>query len=99
MAHQDRYEASDMAGMGKRVARAMARRAASGDVYALSAIVERQEALEVALVEGARGAHSFGYSWAEIAQEIGVTRQAAWERFGKRKGEEDGQPVGNAVRD
>lgn len=51
------------------------------------------------LVEGARGAHSFGYSWAEIAQEIGVTRQAAWERFSKRKGEEDGQPVGNATRD
>ena len=37
-----------------------------------------------------RWAREDGASWEEIAKELGVTRQAAWERYGK--GVEDPHP-------
>ena len=33
------------------------------------------------LVAAARAAHAEGHSWREIGSTLGVTRQAAWERF------------------
>jgi hypothetical protein len=70
-----------MAAFLRRMARAMARRAADGDLEALSAMAEARAALDAATVEAARGAHSWGYSWTEIGRELGITRQAARQRF------------------
>lgn len=44
----------------------------------LAAAAERLLALEVEL------SRSFGVTWAEIADSLGVSRQAAWERFSKQ---------------
>ena len=40
-------------------------------------------AAEKALREQVRLARQAGHSWAEIGGTLGVTKQAAWERFGK----------------
>jgi hypothetical protein len=40
-------------------------------------------AVEKALREEVRLARQAGHSWAEIGRILGVTKQAAWERFGK----------------
>jgi AcrR family transcriptional regulator len=37
-----------------------------------------------------------GYSYSDIAGELGITRQAAWKRFG-RKPEVDAGPAGSGV--
>jgi hypothetical protein len=44
----------------------------------LNAAAERLLALEVEL------ARSFGVTWEDIAEALGVTRQAAWDRFAKQ---------------
>jgi hypothetical protein len=42
-------------------------------------------AVDKALREEVRLARQAGHSWAEIGGILGVTKQAAWERFGKGK--------------
>jgi hypothetical protein len=48
-------------------------------VCEFSAQAERLLALEIDL------ARSFGVTWEEVASALGVSRQAAWERFGNRE--------------
>jgi hypothetical protein len=40
-------------------------------------------AVDKALREQVRLARQAGHSWTEIGRALGVTKQAAWERFGK----------------
>lgn len=77
------YECPDMAAMMKRVARGLVKRAGEGDREALSALADVERAVGDAIVQAARAAHygPFGYTWSEIADELGVTRQAAHKRF------------------
>lgn len=84
MARKRTYEAPDMAAFMKRTAKAMARRAAEGDLEALAAMREVQVALTEALAAGAAGAHEFGYSWTEVGREMGISRQAARQQFGQK---------------
>ena len=44
-------------------------------VRSLRVLAERLEALQV------ENARALGWSWQEIADRLGVSRQAAWERF------------------
>jgi hypothetical protein len=66
--------------------RALVRRAADGDLDALAALVESRDALDAAIGDAARALHydfHQPYSWTEIGREVGITRQAAQQRFGK----------------
>lgn len=81
MAEQRRYECPDMAAFLKRTFRAMTRRAAEGDLEALSALEGSRVELTYQLGESARALHAFGYSWTEIGRELGISRQAARQRF------------------
>jgi hypothetical protein len=71
------------AAYGRRIIRAFARRTAEGDLDALVGLLELQREVEAAIVTAGKGAHEFGYSWAEIAQATGTSRQAAAMRYGK----------------
>lgn len=75
------YEAPDMAGFLRRIAKALVRRAAEGDLETLSAIRQVQADLDAALEQAAAAAHDAGYSWTEIGRELGISRQAARQRF------------------
>lgn len=70
-----------MAGFLRRVSKALVRRAAEGDLETLSAIRQVQEDMDAALESAAQAAHAAGYSWTEIARELGISRQAARQRF------------------
>src|SRR5204862_418091 len=65
-----------------RVVRAYGRRVASGDIEALRDMLALTTELETAIDHAVFGLRRFGYSWTEIANRIGVTRQAAQQRWG-----------------
>jgi hypothetical protein len=70
----------------RRILRAYARRVAAGDVEALrslAALSSEVDAVTRLAVAGLRGP-VYRYSWSEIADRLGVTRQAAQMRYGDR---------------
>jgi DNA-directed RNA polymerase specialized sigma24 family protein len=75
---------SEYAAFARRMVRAYARRVAAGDVEALPALVALADELERATETAVRGLHAFGYSWTEIADRLGVTRQAARQRWAEK---------------
>ena len=70
----------------RRILRAYARRVAAGDVealHSLSALAAEVDAVTRLAVAGLRQA-PYGYSWSEIADRLGTSRQAAQMRYGDR---------------
>ncbi len=78
-------ENDEYASFVRRVMRAHARRVAAGDVDALVDMTELATALDEAITQAVTGLRNTGYSWAEIAARLGVTRQAAQQRWGQRQ--------------
>ena len=66
----------------RRVLRAYARRVATGDVEGLAQVVALGVELDRSTQDAVDGLRTFGYSWADIAARLRVTRQAAWQRWG-----------------
>jgi hypothetical protein len=62
---------------------AFARRAESGDTDALEGLLALESELRTAITSAGAALHAAGYSWAEIAQTTGASRQAAQARFGR----------------
>jgi hypothetical protein len=75
-------ENDDYAAFARRVIRAYARRIAGGDIEALATMTVLADDLDQAINEAVTGLREFGYSWAEIARPLGITRQAAQQRWG-----------------
>ena len=76
-------ENDEYAAFVRRIFAAYARRIASGDIDALAGMVAFTADIEAVIhqvVTGLREQH--GYSWAEIGLRLGVTRQAAQQRWG-----------------
>jgi hypothetical protein len=69
-------------GFARRILRAYARRVAAGDVEALRSLVAFGSEVDTATREAVAGLKGFGYSWQEIADRLGVSRQAAQMRYG-----------------
>ena len=78
-----RVENDEYASFIRRVIRAHARRVASGDVDALADMTGLADELDEAITQAVTGLRNAGYSWAEIAALLGVTRQAAQQRWGR----------------
>ena len=57
-------------------------RVAVGDVEALRDLVALSANLDDAIGEAVVGLRAFGYSWAEIGQRLGISKQAAQQRWG-----------------
>ncbi|HEY9475948.1 MAG TPA: hypothetical protein VIS06_19120 [Mycobacteriales bacterium] len=69
----------------RRVVRAHSRRIADGDVEALPDLLTLARDIDTAIGQAVTGLRQFGYSWAEIASRLGITRQAAQQRWGGEK--------------
>jgi hypothetical protein len=71
----------------RRAVRAYVRRAGEGDLDALEGLVELEGLVAQAIRDAGAALHDgpHSYSWAEIAAPLGITRQAAAERFTPRK--------------
>jgi hypothetical protein len=72
------------AAFARRVLRAYARRVATGDVEALTLMLDLSAEIDTAIAQAVTGLRGFGYSWAEIGSRLGITRQAAQQRWGAR---------------
>ncbi|WP_327580668.1 hypothetical protein OHA25_32030 [Nonomuraea sp. NBC_00507] len=76
-------ENPDYAAFLKRIIRAYTKRIAEGDIEALAdltgVVAELDHAIAQAVIQ-LRAEH--GYSWADIARPLGLTRQAAQQRWG-----------------
>ena len=73
-------ENDEYASFIRRVISAYARRVASGDVDALADMTRLATDLDEAITQAVTGLRETGYSWAEIADRLGITRQAAQQR-------------------
>jgi ribosomal protein S20 len=78
-------ENDEYASFIRRVIRAYVRRVAAGDVDALANMNGLAAELDEAISRAVTGLRKAGYSWAEIAARVGVTRQAAQQRWGHRQ--------------
>jgi hypothetical protein len=75
-------ENDEYAAFVRRVIRAYSRRVASGDIDALTGMTALSADLDTAIGEAVTGLHAQGYSWADIGLRLGITRQAAQQRWG-----------------
>jgi hypothetical protein len=75
-------ENKEFAAFTRRIIRAHARRVASGDVEALVDLVALSEAIDQAIIDAVTGLREFGYSWSDIARPLGMSKQAAQQRWG-----------------
>jgi hypothetical protein len=78
-----RVENDDYAAFARRILRAYARRVATGDVEALGLMLGLSAEIDTAIGQAVTGLRAFGYSWAEIGSRLGITRQAAQQRWGQ----------------
>ena len=75
-------ENDEYAAFLRRVIRAYSRRVASGDIEAIATMTHLADDLEDATRQAITGLRQFGYSWADIAMRLGITRQGAQQRWG-----------------
>lgn len=94
MAHAKRdRETPEFAAMVRRVITAHGRRVADADPEDLGELAALHDAVEAALRTAVDGQRDAGASWARIALGLGITKQAAQQRFGH------GRPAAQPTRD
>ena len=77
-------ETDDVAAAAGRFVKAVGKRAAGGDPDALPFLVELGDLVEQQLAAAVLELNTrYGWSWAEIGRRLGITRQAAQQRFGR----------------
>jgi len=75
-------ENDEYAAFVRRILHAYSRRVGDGDVEALALMLGLAEEIDTAIAEAVKGLRACGYSWAEIGSRLGITRQAAQQRWG-----------------
>jgi hypothetical protein len=80
--NRPRVENDDYAAFARRIVAAHGRRIAAGDIERLRDLVALAEEVDQATATAVAGLRRVGYSWAEIATRLGITRQAAQQRWG-----------------
>jgi hypothetical protein len=75
-------ENDEYAAFLRRVIRAYSRRVAAGDIEAITGMAALGDHLDQAIRDAITGLRGYGYSWADIAMRLGITRQGAQQRWG-----------------
>src|SRR5262249_8510881 len=75
-------ENSEYASFPRRVLKGYARRVAAGDIAALSELAVFVSDVDDATRVAVAGLRRFGYSWLDIAEQVGISKQAAQQRWG-----------------
>jgi hypothetical protein len=75
-------ENDEFAAFARRIIRAHGKRVATGDVEALIDLVALSTLLDTVIADAVKGLRRHGYSWAEIGTRLGISRQAAQQRWG-----------------
>lgn len=71
-------------GAARRFIRAAGKRVGEGDEPELAQLLALQGVLDSAIAEAVAGQRSHGKSWASIALGTGTSREAAYQRWGKK---------------
>jgi hypothetical protein len=79
-----RVENDEYAAFARRVLRAYSRRIAAGDIDALEGMADLAAEVETATGQAVTGLRQQGYSWADVGLRLGITRQAAQQRWGSQ---------------
>jgi hypothetical protein len=66
----------------RRAIRAYSRRVAAGDIEAIAHMAATADEIDAAIQDAITGLRATGYSWADIAVRLNITRQAAQQRWG-----------------
>jgi hypothetical protein len=66
----------------RRILRAYSRRVAAGDIEAIADMTALAAQLDSAIQDAITSLRAVGYSWADIARPLHITRQAAQQRWG-----------------
>ena len=72
----------DYAAFIRRAIRAYSRRVAAGDIETLANMAATADEIDAAIQDAITGLRATGYSWADIALRLNITRQAAQQRWG-----------------
>jgi hypothetical protein len=83
---RDVVENDNYAAFSRRIVAAHGRRIATGDIEGLADLAHLSTLVDDAMTTAVTGLRAAGYSWAEIADRLGVTRQAAHQRFNPGNG-------------
>jgi hypothetical protein len=75
-------ENDEYAAFLRRVIRAYSRRIGDGDIEAIGSMARLAADLEDATRSAITSLRAYGYSWADIALRLGITRQGAQQRWG-----------------
>jgi hypothetical protein len=65
----------------RRVVAAAGRRIAAGDIDGLADLLVLADHLDITITTAVSGLRDCGYSWTEIANRVGMSRQAAHQRW------------------
>lgn len=84
MTRRREREIPECAGAARRMVLALGRRCANADPVDLRELLDLHGVVEDALTVAVAGMRANGFSWSEIAEGLGTTRQAAHMRFGAR---------------
>jgi hypothetical protein len=76
-------ENDEFAEFARRIVAAHGRRIARGDIEGLAALAALSADVDAAMHTAIAGLRAAGWSWAEIADRLGTTRQAAHQRYGR----------------
>ena len=78
-----RKDNTEFTGMMRRLMRAHAARVGASDLEALADLNALRVDLDGAIGQAVAQLHAAGFSWADIGGQLGVTRAAAWQRYGQ----------------
>lgn len=65
-------------------------RVAAGNIEAVADMAALADEITIAMYDAIEGLRSIGYSWADVALRLGITRQAAQQRWGSTSSREPG---------
>lgn len=77
-------EADKFGGFVRRIVRAYGRRVAAQDIEGLAGLVALRSDLDDAVTAAVVGLQASGYSWTEIGRVVGLSRQGAQQKYGRR---------------
>lgn len=83
MAARKEVETMEYLSAARRFIRAAGVRVGESDEHELAELASLQVALNEALTVAIAGQRTYGKSWAKIGGALGVSREAAWQRWGK----------------
>jgi hypothetical protein len=75
-------ENDEYAAFTRRILAAHGRRIAGGDIEGLASLATLAEDVDTAMRTAVEGLRAAGFSWADVGSRLGMSRQAAHQRFG-----------------